>query len=197
MKVLGLILAGGQSRRMGGKDKAFIRLKDKPLIDYALARLAPQVAQILINSNAEQKVFASCDVPIIADSITGFLGPLAGIHAGLTWAKTHDFSHMVSISVDAPFFPHDLVKRLCAEGKDFACAHSNGRAQPVFGLWPAHCLEALEAFLQQGGRKVDAFTASFDLAKPNWPPEFFFNINTPTDLQDAEKMLDLNRNNKL
>lgn len=189
MKVLGLILAGGQSRRMGGRDKAFIRLKDKPLIDYALARLAPQVAKILINSNAEQKVFASCNAPIIADSITGFLGPLAGIHAGLTWAKTHNFSHMVSISVDAPFFPHDLVKRLCAEGKDFACAYSNGRAQPVFGLWPAYCLEALDAFLQKGGRKVDTFTNSFDLAKPSWPPEFFFNINTPTDLQDAEKQI--------
>jgi len=199
VKVVGLLLAGGLSRRMGGGDKALRELGGVPLLDHVVARLRPQVAALVLNANGDPARFARFGLPVVADSIEGFAGPLAGILAGLDWTAAHrpDCDHIASVATDAPFLPVDLVVRLAsglaAAEADLACAASGGRSHPVFGLWPVRLREDLRrAVVDDGIRKVDQWTARHNLVTvefPDRPVDPFFNANRPEDLDKAAVLL--------
>lgn len=194
----GVILAGGQSRRMGGGDKGLLSLGGRSLLDHVTARLAPQVAEIALNANGDPARF-STDLPVIADSVTGFAGPLAGVLAGLDWAAACGHSHIVTAAADTPFFPCDLVPRLLLASADapivLAATPDPKRGlsrHPTFGLWPVALRDDLRQALQDGIRKVVAWTdrhgttlAEFDAT----PFDPFFNVNTPEDMTVAEGLL--------
>src|SRR5437870_11831766 len=139
---LGVVLAGGLARRMGGGDKARLRVGGRTILERVLARLKPQCAALILNANGDPTRFADTGLDVVPDSVPGFAGPLAGILAGLDWAAAHrpDCPYIASVATDAPFLPTDLVARLAAElgaaHAGLACAASGGRAHPVFGLWP-------------------------------------------------------------
>ena len=199
MKVVGLLLAGGQSRRMGGGDKALRLLSGVTLLDRVTARLRPQVETLVLNANGDPARFASFGLPVAADSVADFAGPLAGVLAGLDWAAANqpDCPYVASVATDAPFLPTDLVARLAQgldeAGADLACAASGGRAHPVFGLWPVRLREDLRrAVAVDGVRKVDAWTARHKLATvpfPDQPVDPFFNANRPEDFEVAAALL--------
>jgi molybdenum cofactor guanylyltransferase len=199
VSVVGLLLAGGQSRRMGGGDKALRQLGGITLLERVEARLRPQVAALVLNANGDPARFAGFGLPVVADSIPGFAGPLAGVLAGLDWAAAHrpDCAFVASVATDAPFFPPDLVSRLAqalsAGGADLACAASDGRAHPVFGLWPVRLREDLRhALVAEGVRKVDVWTGRYRLVEvpfPDRPIDPFFNANRPEDLDTAAALL--------
>jgi molybdenum cofactor guanylyltransferase len=199
VKVVGLLLAGGQSRRMGGGDKALRLLGGVPLLDRVIERLRPQVDALVLNANGDPSRFARFNLPVAADSVPGFAGPLAGVLAGLDWAVSHrsDCPYVVSVATDAPFLPTDLVARL-AQGldeadADLACAASGGRSHPVFGLWPVRLRDDLRrAVVDQAIRKVDLWTARHRLATvpfDDQPVDPFFNANRPEDLKTAAGLL--------
>jgi molybdenum cofactor guanylyltransferase len=199
VKVVGLLLAGGQSRRMGGGDKALRLLGGTPLLDRIIERLRPQVDALVLNANGDPARFARFALPVAADSVPGFAGPLVGVLAGLDWAASHrpDCPYVVSVATDAPFMPLDLVARL-AEGldqarADLACAASGGRSHPVFGLWPVRLRDDLRrAVVDQGIRKVDVWTARYEVTTvpfPAQPVDPFFNANRPEDLEIAAALL--------
>jgi molybdenum cofactor guanylyltransferase len=199
VKVVGLLLAGGKSRRMGGGDKALRLLEGISLLERVIRRLRPQVDALILNANGDPARFAEFDLPVVADSVADFAGPLAGVLAGLDWtaARRPDCSFIVSVATDAPFLPANLVARLAAELEaakaDLACAASGGRAHPVFGLWPVRLREDLRrAVLEEGVRKVDQWTMRYHLvtvpfADPTADP--FFNANRPEDLEAAAGLL--------
>lgn len=199
-RVVGLLLAGGQSRRMGGGDKALLGLGGTTLLDRVIARLRPQVAALVLNANGDPARFTRFGLPVVADGIPGFAGPLAGVLAGLDWTAAHrpDCAYIASVPTDAPFLPKDLVARLAA-GRveacaDLACAASGGREHPVIGLWPVRLREDLRgAVVEAGIRKVDLWTARHKLAVvpfPDRPVDPFFNANRPEDLAAAAALLD-------
>jgi molybdenum cofactor guanylyltransferase len=199
VKVVGLLLAGGQSRRMGGGDKALRMLGDVTLLDRVIERLRPQVDVLLLNANGDSARFARFALPVVPDSIPGFAGPLAGVLAGLDWAAAErpDCGYVVSVATDAPFLPADLVAGL-AEGRqkagaDLACAASGGRTHPVFGFWPVRLREDLRrALVDEDIRKVDLFTARYRLAVvpfPDAPVDPFFNANRPEDFEAAAALM--------
>jgi molybdopterin-guanine dinucleotide biosynthesis protein A len=199
LKILGLLLAGGLSRRMGGGDKALRLLCGKTILERVIDRLRPQVTALVVNANGDPARFAEFGLPVVADSVPGFAGPLAGILAGLDWAAAErpDCDHVVSVATDAPFIPADLVARLATgareAGAPLACAASRGRAHPVFGLWPVRLREDLRrALVEEGVRKVDLFTARYGLATVPFeaePVDPFFNANEPQDLAAAGALL--------
>jgi molybdopterin-guanine dinucleotide biosynthesis protein A len=199
MKLVGLLLAGGQSRRMGGGDKALRELDGVPLLARVIARLRPQVEALVLNANGDPARFAAFGLPVVADSIPGFAGPLAGVLTGLDWAAINrpDCPAVLSVATDAPFLPHDLAARLVAAaheaGADLACAASGGRAHPVFGLWPVRLREDLRrAVVVEGVRKVDQWTGRHRLvtvAFADRPLDPFFNANRPEDLATAAALL--------
>ena len=200
MKIAGVLLAGGQSQRMGGGDKNLRLLGGKPMLAHVIERAKPQVDTLVLNANGDPQRFASFGLPIIADSVTGFVGPLAGVLAGLDWAAAHlpDAELVASFATDAPFFPRDLVRRLAVAleegGFDLACAQSNGQAHPVFGLWPVSLREALREALAGGLRKVDRWTVRYKLVEVEFlaePVDPFFNANSPEDLAEAERLVAL------
>jgi molybdenum cofactor guanylyltransferase len=197
VKIVGLLLAGGLSRRMGGGDKALRLIGGRTLLDHVIDRMRPQVAALVLNANGEPSRFARFGLPVVADSIAGFAGPLAGVLAGLDWAAANrpQCTHIVSVATDAPFLPVDLVARLfegmAKAGAELACAASGGQMHPVIGLWPVDLREALrEAVVAEGIRKVDQWTARYRLAAVEFPDETpgvdpFFNANRPEDLDRA------------
>jgi molybdopterin-guanine dinucleotide biosynthesis protein A len=199
MKVVGLLLAGGQSRRMGGGDKALRPLVGILLLDRVIGRLRPQVDMLVLNANGEPARFARFGLPVVPDSVSGFAGPLAGVLAGLDWTAFHrpDCDHVVSVATDAPFVPADLVARLVEglveAGGDLACAASGGRSHPVFGLWPVRLREDLRrAVVEEGIRKVDLWTARHRLVTVPFadrPVDPFFNANRPEDFAAAAALL--------
>ena len=200
MKMAGVLLAGGQSQRMGGGDKNLRLLGGKPMLAHVIERAKPQVDALVLNANGDPRRFAAFGLPIIADSVTGFAGPLAGVLAGLDWAAAHlpEAELVASFATDAPFFPRDLVRRLAVAleegGFDLACAQSNGQAHPVFGLWPVSLREALREALAGGLRKVDRWTARYKLVEVEFlvePVDPFFNANRPEDLAEAERLVAL------
>jgi len=202
MKIAGVLLAGGQSQRMGGGDKNLRLLGGKPVLAHVIERAKPQVDALVLNANGDPQRFASFGLPVIADSITGFAGPLAGVLAGLDWAAKNlpEAELVASFATDAPFFPRDLVSRLAVAleegGFDLACAQSNGQAHPVFGLWPVSLREALREALAGGMRKVDRWTARYKLVEVEFlaePVDPFFNANRPEDLAEAERLIALAR----
>ena len=199
MKVVGLLLAGGQSRRMGGGDKALRLLGGISLLERVVERLRPQVDALVLNANGDPARFANFALPVAADTVPGFVGPLAGVLAGLDWAASHrpDCPYVVSVATDAPFLPIDLVARLAEAldeaGADLACAASGGRSHPVFGLWPVRLRDDLRrAVVDQGIHKVDLWTARHQLTTvsfPVQPVDPFFNANRPEDLEAAAALL--------
>ncbi|MGE0259582.1 MAG: molybdenum cofactor guanylyltransferase MobA, partial [Alphaproteobacteria bacterium] len=198
---LGLLLAGGLSRRMGGGDKALRLLGGRSLLDHVIDRIGPQVGGLVLNANGDPGRFTRFGLPVVADSIPGFAGPLAGILAGLDWAAANrpDCRDVVSVPTDAPFLPRDLVAQLSRgreeAGADLACAASEGRPHPVIGLWPVRLREALrEAVAAEGIRKVDVWTARYHLKIVDFPErgqglDPFFNANRPADLARAAELL--------
>jgi len=199
VKVVGLLLAGGQSRRMGGGDKALRMLGGTTLLDRVIERLRPQVDALLLNANGDPSRFARFALPVVPDSIPGFAGPLAGVLAGLDWAAAQgpDYMYIVSVATDAPFLPDDLVMRLTnglmEAGSDLACAASGGRVHPVFGLWPVRLREDLRrAMVDDEIRKVDLWTARHRLMTVTFadmPVDPFFNANRPEDFEAAASLL--------
>ena len=203
-RVAGVVMAGGQSRRMGGGDKSLRNLAGRPILDHILERVRPQVGPLLLNANGDPARFAGYGLPVRADVVEGFAGPLAGVLTGLVWAAeaAPDCAWLASFACDAPFLPHDLVPRLLAaveqEGADLACASSRGRSHPVFGLWPLRLKDDLSrAVLDEEVRKVDVWTARHrlvpvdfeDIDSPAGRLDPFFNTNRLEDLDQAGRYL--------
>ncbi|MBP2227095.1 molybdopterin-guanine dinucleotide biosynthesis protein A [Azospirillum agricola] len=197
--VAGVLLAGGLSRRMGGGDKNLRLLGGRTILERILDAARPQVGPLVLNANGDPARFAVFGLPVAADVVEGYAGPLAGVLTGLEWARDHApaVRWVASFATDAPFIPGDLVARLAAaverEGADLACARSGGRHHPVFGLWPVRLAGDLRrAMLEEDMRKVDAWTARHRLAVAEFPVEPvdpFFNANRPEDLATAERLL--------
>ena len=190
MRIFGVILAGGQARRMGGADKALVRLGGQPLIRHVLARLSPQVEDLAISANGDPARFSDLGCTVLADADP--LGPLSGILAALRWAGAKGAAAVVSAPVDAPFLPGDLVAQLLlAGGGGTAIATADGRDHPVCALWPVALAGNLAGFLASGAKpKVTAFTDAQGAARAPFPdPAAFINLNTPADLARAEAMM--------
>jgi len=191
----GLILAGGQGRRMGGADKALLQLVDRPLAAHALARLGPQCGAVAINANGSAARLSSFGTPVVADEIAD-AGPLAGVLAGLRLAREGGFAFLCTLSVDAPFAPHDLVARLhaarAAAEATMAVAASGGRRHHVIALWPVSLeAELRRALVEEGLRKAEIFVTRQAPAVAEWPNaphDPFFNLNRPEDLARAEAL---------
>ncbi len=202
--VVGVVLAGGLSRRMGGGDKSLMILGGKPMISHAIERLSPQAGTLIINANRDSSDFSDFSRPVIADTVEGFAGPLAGILAGMEWARENapDARWIASVAADTPFFPTYFVARCVAasnlEEDMIALAKSGEKLHPVFGLWPVSLADDLRKWLQNGtNRKVLAWVDRHQLAEISFPKfeqagkllDPFFNINSPDDLEVAQAIL--------
>ena len=198
---LGLVLAGGRARRLGGGDKAFIRIGAKTILERVLAALAPQCNQLIINANGDPSRFADTGLRVVEDSVPDYAGPLAGILAGLDWTADHApaIEWIVSAPSDCPFLPADLVARLhrarIKAGTPLACAASAQRRHPVVALWPLRMRGDLRhALLDEGVRKVESWAERQGIAVATWPTtplDPFFNINTPGDVAEANRIAEL------
>lgn len=194
-RIAGAILAGGRSRRMG-RDKRRALLGGRSLIEHAIARLGPQVDLLMINANDDPSLYAATGLPVRADPVRDFAGPLAGILAALIWAQEIGADALVTVPSDAPLFPADLVSRLDAvHDRAIISASSGGRLHPVFSLWrnPLSFIAPLRTALEsEGHRKVESFVARFPHGTADWPVapyDPFFNINTQADLGEAERIM--------
>lgn len=197
--VAGLILAGGRSSRMGGGDKTALTLGGLSMVQIIADRLRPQVDKIAVSSNSDPASLPSLGLPLLADSIPGFQGPLAGILAGLEWALSIQAERLITVAGDTPFFPTDLATRLTGAPADhIVVAASQRGVHPTFALWPTALASDLRRHLETGGtRKVVAFieryphtAVTFDnVALHGGSVDPFFNINTPDDLAEARRLL--------
>jgi molybdopterin-guanine dinucleotide biosynthesis protein A len=195
---LGLVLAGGLARRMGGGDKALIAINGITILDRVLATLSAQCPRMVINANGDPKRFADTGLPVIPDNVAGYPGPLAGVLAGLDWLAEQKLGieWMVSVPGDCPFLPDDLVERLHqarrADGVPLACARSGKWRHPVVGLWPVALRTDLRrALIEEDLRKIEVWTARHSIAIADWPDEPFdpfLNVNTPQDVARAEQL---------
>jgi molybdenum cofactor guanylyltransferase len=190
LRVTGLILAGGQGRRMGNVDKGLQPLRGRPMVAWVLERLAPQVTEVIVNANQNQAEYARLGCRVVGDEIGGFAGPLAGLQAGLK-ANVHPF--LVTVPCDSPFLPRDLVARLhaalIANHADLAVAKTGDQPHPVFSLVRESLAGHLTQFLEGGGRKIDAWYAALKVVEVPFDdqPDAFSNINTPEELAEHEK----------
>lgn len=195
-RTLGLVLAGGLARRMGGGDKALLRIGGVSILERVLERLGPQTSGIILNANGDPRRFAPTGLPVVADDVPGFAGPLAGILAGLDWAAAHapEIAWIGSVPGDCPFLPRDLIARLHAArtdaGAPLACAKSGEWRHPVAGLWPVALRDDLRhALVEENLRKIEIWTSRHGVALAEWtdkPVDPFFNVNTPEDAAQAE-----------
>lgn len=195
---LGLLLAGGQARRMGGADKALASVGGVTILRRCVDTLAGQCAGLAISANGDPARFSTYGAPVIADELPGFAGPLAGVLAGLDYCARArpGVEWLVSVPTDCPFLPGDLAARLhaarAAQGARLACAASGGRRHPAIALWPVALREALRhALVVEDLRKVGAFLARHAVATATWattPHDPFFNANTPDDLAQANRI---------
>ncbi|MFZ5691459.1 MAG: molybdenum cofactor guanylyltransferase MobA [Pseudomonadota bacterium] len=195
---LGLILAGGLARRMGGGDKALIEIGGRTILDRVIDTMTPQCDGIVLNANGDPARFARFGLPVIPDDVPNFAGPLAGILAGLDWAAAHrsNVSWLASVPGDCPFLPHDLVVKLHAAreaaGTPLACARSGDWRHPVAGLWPVALRADLRrALVEEGLHKIEVWTARHGIAIAEWPDrpvDPFFNVNTPEDRARANEI---------
>lgn len=196
LKPHGVILAGGRASRMGGGDKTLLGVGGRSLLARAVARLAPQAAALAISANGDPARLAGFGLPVLADGMAGFPGPLAGILAGMDWAAADGASHVLSVAADTPFFPADLGARLAATGAPIALAATTGpdgapRPHPTFGLWPVALREDLRAALAAGRRRVLIWARENGAAEavfPAAPFDPFFNVNAPDDIAGAERI---------
>jgi molybdenum cofactor guanylyltransferase len=195
----GVILAGGQSRRMGGGDKCLADLGGRSLLAHVIARLEPQVPAIALNANGEPARFAGFGLPVIPDSIAGQPGPLSGILAGLDWAAGRGIERIVTVAADTPFLPDDLVATLdaaAARAPIVLAAGGDGALHPAFGLWTTALRERLRADLLGGARKVRDWAEAQGAVRASFrtgAADPFFNVNTPADLAAARARLPLRR----
>lgn len=201
--ITGILLAGGQSRRMGGGDKGLLELAGRPMLARVLERFTPQVARVVLNANGDPSRFSAFGLPVVADTIDGNVGPLAGVLAGMRWAaqETPQATHIATASTDAPFVPRDLVAKLsqAIENKEekIVLAASGGHKHPVIGLWPVDLADDLEDALNEGVRKVLHWTDQHGTLAVDFPIaevggreiDPFFNANTPDELAEAEALL--------
>jgi len=195
---LGLVLAGGLARRMGGGDKARLQIGGITILDRVLATLSAQCPRIIINANGDPARFADTGLTVVPDNVEGYPGPLAGILAGLDWlaGQNNGIEWMVSVPGDCPFLPDDLVERLHQarreKGTPLACARSGEWRHPVIGLWPLALRESLrKALVGEDLRKIEVWTARHGIAIADWPTEPvdpFFNVNTREDAAEAERI---------
>ncbi len=195
---LGVLLAGGLARRMGGGDKPMREIGGRTILERVIARLKPQCDGLILNANGDPARFAAFGLPVVADSVADFPGPLAGILAGLDWtaANRPDVAWVLSAAADCPFLPRDLVARLHRARSDanaeLAVASSGGQSHPVIGLWRVALREELRhALVVEDVRKIDRWTARYRLATVSWPTEPldpFFNANTAEDIAEAERL---------
>jgi molybdopterin-guanine dinucleotide biosynthesis protein A len=193
-----LVLAGGQARRMGGGDKALLRVGGATILHRVLERLRPQCGAIILNANGDPARFAATGLPVVADDVPGFAGPLAGILAGLDWAAAHvpEVAFVGSVPGDCPFLPRDLIGRLhAARAKadtPLACAKSGNWRHPVVGLWPVALRQDLRhALVGEDLHKIEIWTSRHGVALAEWPDQPvdpFFNVNTPEDAARAEEI---------
>jgi molybdopterin-guanine dinucleotide biosynthesis protein A len=198
-RTLGVLLAGGLARRMGGGDKPMRSIGGRTILERVVARLGPQCDGLILNANGDPARFEPHGLPVVADTVPDFAGPLAGILAALEWAAANrpDIGWVVSAAADTPFLPRDLVSRLQAAreeaGTPLACAESGGQAHPVNALWAVALRDDLRhALVVEDMRKIDRWTARHGIAHAAWPVEPydpFFNVNTPDDIAAAEQVI--------
>src|SRR5689334_10069256 len=195
---LGLVLAGGLARRMGGGDKPLMRIGGKTILSRVIERMTPQCQRLILNANGDPARFADTGLPVIPDDVPDFAGPLAGILAGLDWAAAHapEVAYVASVPGDCPFLPRDLVARLhqarAAGRQPLACARSGEWRHPVVGVWPVALRGDLRhALTKEDLRKIELWTARHGVALGDWPAapvDPFFNVNTPEDVAAAERL---------
>jgi molybdopterin-guanine dinucleotide biosynthesis protein A len=195
---VGAILAGGLARRLGGGDKSLRAIGGRTVLTRLIDRLAPSVTRLIINANDDPSRFDGLGLPVVADNLPDNPGPLAGVLAALEWAAQVEpaIEWVVTGPGAAPFLPVDLVQRLHAarrrEAADLACAGSLGRTHPVVALWPVSIRDELHAAVaDQGIRRIDRFTGRYACAVEEWatePIDPFFNVNTPEDLREADRL---------
>ncbi len=202
-EITGILLAGGQSRRMGGGDKGLLELAGKSMLQRVIERIAPQVTAVAINANGDPARFAAFNLPVVPDTLADHPGPLAGVLAGMRWAAGHTprARWIATVSTDAPFLPDDLVARLHATANDhpgaIAIARSDGNLHPVIGLWPVDLADDLAAALKDGTRKVLRWTDRHGTHPVDFPRitiagqaiDPFFNVNTSAELELARELL--------
>jgi len=194
----GVLLAGGLARRIGGGDKPMRTIGGRTILERVIARLSPQCDGLILNANGDPARFAAFGLPVVADGVAGFPGPLAGILAALDWAARNrpEVTHVLSAAADCPFLPRDLVARLEKareeQGATLAVASSGGQTHPVIGLWKVNLRDELRhALIDEDVRKIDRWTARYPLATVSWPTtplDPFFNANTVDDIADAERL---------
>jgi molybdopterin-guanine dinucleotide biosynthesis protein A len=195
---VGVLLAGGLARRMGGGDKPLKTIAGRTILDHVIARLRPQCDELILNANGDPARFASFGMPVVGDTVEGFAGPLAGVLAALDWtaAQRPGVNWVLSAATDCPFLPRDLAVRLHRarqdEGATLAVAASDGQTHPVIGLWSVALRSELRhALVEEGMRKIDRWTARYPLATVTWPVtpvDPFFNANTLEDVAAAERL---------
>ena len=189
-RITGVILAGGQGRRMGTIDKGLVSIDGRPMVAHVLGRLRPQVDEILINANQHRVEYEAFGYPVLADAIGGFAGPLAGLHVALTHAS---FARIATVPCDSPFLPEDLIARLSASLRasqaELAVARTFDQPHPVFALVRKTVLPHLTQFLEGGGRKIDAWYATLKTVEVAFDDEAeaFRNINTTDELRQADR----------
>lgn len=202
-EVTGVILAGGLSRRMGGGDKGLRELGGKPMLAHVIERLAPQAGRLVINANGEPRRFAAFGLPVVPDTVEGFVGPLAGVLAGMRWSAEHapTARWIVTAPGDSPLLPLDLVQRFAAaveaKGSGIALAQTRGELHPVAGLWPVSLASDLERELARGVRKVLHWTDRHGTVPVPFPMtsiggvevDPFFNANTPEELETLRRLV--------
>jgi molybdopterin-guanine dinucleotide biosynthesis protein A len=196
---VGAILAGGLARRMGGGDKSLRSIGGRTALERIIDRLSPQVRRIILNANGDPWRFDAFHLPVVSDSLPDNAGPLAGVLAALDWAESVDpsFTWVLTLPGDAPFIPRDLVSRLHAAREataaTLACAASHDRTHPVIALWPISIRNELRhAVADLGIRKIEAFTQRYQRTTVDWPVtpvDPFFNVNTPDDLAQANRLV--------
>ena len=198
LATLGVILAGGLARRMGGGDKTMRAIAGRPILDHVIERLAPQCASLILNANGDPARFDAWGLPVVPDNVPDFAGPLAGVLAALDWTALHHpaIEWVVSVAGDCPFLPRDLVARMQAERTamqaELAVAASGDQSHPVVGLWKVSLRDELRhALVVEECRKIDRWTARYRLVTTQWPVtpvDPFFNANTPDDVAQAEAL---------
>lgn len=191
-RVTGVILAGGEARRMNGQDKGLIQIADKPMIEYILEAISGQVGTIIINANRNQDVYQQYGYPVVSDEFSGFNGPLAGMASSMRKINTE---LMVTMPCDSPYIPGDLVSRLYQqlykESADISVAHDGERIQPVFSLMKCNLLGSLLDYLNSGERKIDRWFKQHEMIITDFSnkPQTFINLNTPEDIENIEAAL--------
>jgi molybdopterin-guanine dinucleotide biosynthesis protein A len=198
-EVVGVILAGGLARRMGGGDKSMLKLGGRRILDYVIESAQNQLETVIINANGAPERFAEFNLPVQADIVPDFAGPLAGVVSAMAWVKQNKptATHIITVAADTPFFPIDYVTRMLAliqlKQQRLACASYQGRTQPVFGLWPVDLSDDLyKALVEDDVRKVDRFTAPYGVADVTFDEledNPFFNVNKPEDIAIGEQQL--------